>query len=121
MGEAKQLQQFNFTAMTDNAQHGEIVRAVREVAGRDKLEVYGSGRTDAGVHALAQVAHLDVATPLLVGWLETGDGAKQVTVRDGQGRYSNSSAHAASAGTASRKYASTAATCSAGRVEYSSA
>jgi tRNA pseudouridine38-40 synthase len=43
---------------------GEIVRAVREVTGRDKLEVYGSGRTDAGVHALAQVAHLDVATTL---------------------------------------------------------
>jgi tRNA pseudouridine38-40 synthase len=43
---------------------GEVVRAVREVTGRDKLEVYGSGRTDAGVHALAQVAHLDVATTL---------------------------------------------------------
>jgi tRNA pseudouridine38-40 synthase len=43
---------------------GEIVRAVRAVTGRDKLEVYGSGRTDAGVHALAQVAHLDVATTL---------------------------------------------------------
>lgn len=41
---------------------GEIVRAVREVTGRDTLELYGSGRTDAGVHALAQVAHLDVAT-----------------------------------------------------------
>jgi tRNA pseudouridine38-40 synthase len=43
---------------------GEIVQAVRTVTGRDKLEVYGSGRTDAGVHALAQVAHLDVATTL---------------------------------------------------------
>jgi tRNA pseudouridine38-40 synthase len=43
---------------------GEVVRAARAVTGRDKLEVYGSGRTDAGVHALAQVAHLDVATTL---------------------------------------------------------
>jgi tRNA pseudouridine38-40 synthase len=43
---------------------GELVRAVREVTGRDRFEVYGAGRTDAGVHALAQVAHVDVGTPL---------------------------------------------------------
>jgi tRNA pseudouridine38-40 synthase len=43
---------------------GELVRAVREATGRDRFEVYGAGRTDAGVHALAQVAHLDVGTPL---------------------------------------------------------
>jgi tRNA pseudouridine38-40 synthase len=41
---------------------GEIARAVRDVTSRDTFELYGSGRTDAGVHALAQVAHLDVAT-----------------------------------------------------------
>src|SRR5262245_1514005 len=43
---------------------GEIDRAVREVTGRGDFELYGSGRTDAGVHALAQVAHLDVSTDL---------------------------------------------------------
>ena len=43
---------------------GEIDRAVREVTGRRDFELYGSGRTDAGVHALAQVAHLDVSTSL---------------------------------------------------------
>ncbi|HEX7019746.1 MAG TPA: tRNA pseudouridine(38-40) synthase TruA [Gemmatimonadaceae bacterium] len=43
---------------------GEIDRAIREIAGGRKFELYGSGRTDAGVHALAQVAHLDVATNL---------------------------------------------------------
>jgi tRNA pseudouridine38-40 synthase len=41
---------------------GEIDRAVRTITGRTGFELYGSGRTDAGVHALAQVAHLDVST-----------------------------------------------------------
>jgi tRNA pseudouridine38-40 synthase len=43
---------------------GEIDRAVRTVTGRKDFELYGSGRTDAGVHALGQVAHLDVVTNL---------------------------------------------------------
>ncbi|HZR23175.1 MAG TPA: tRNA pseudouridine(38-40) synthase TruA [Vicinamibacterales bacterium] len=43
---------------------GEIDRAVRTVTGRKDFELYGSGRTDAGVHALGQVAHLDVSTTL---------------------------------------------------------
>ncbi len=43
---------------------GEIDQAARKVTGRKDLELYGSGRTDAGVHALAQVAHLDVSTNL---------------------------------------------------------
>jgi tRNA pseudouridine38-40 synthase len=43
---------------------GEVDRAVRTVTGRHDFELYGSGRTDAGVHAAAQVAHLDVATRL---------------------------------------------------------
>jgi tRNA pseudouridine38-40 synthase len=43
---------------------GEIDRAVRTITGRTDFELYGSGRTDAGVHAVAQVAHLDVATAL---------------------------------------------------------
>jgi tRNA pseudouridine38-40 synthase len=43
---------------------GEIDRAAGVVTGRRDFELYGSGRTDAGVHARAQVAHLDVATTL---------------------------------------------------------
>src|SRR5262250_1165218 len=43
---------------------GEIDKAVRRVTGRKDFELYGSGRTDAGVHASAQVAHLDVSTNL---------------------------------------------------------
>ena len=41
---------------------GEIERAIREATGGDDFELYGSGRTDAGVHALAQVAHLDISS-----------------------------------------------------------
>lgn len=43
---------------------GEIDRAARAVTARTDFELYGSGRTDAGVHALGQVAHLDVSTNL---------------------------------------------------------
>jgi tRNA pseudouridine38-40 synthase len=43
---------------------GELDRAIREVGGRKDFELYGSGRTDAGVHALAQVAHLELYTTL---------------------------------------------------------
>jgi tRNA pseudouridine38-40 synthase len=50
---------------------GEIDRVVRDVTGRKDFELYGSGRTDAGVHALAQVAHLDVSTSLAAEALRT--------------------------------------------------
>jgi len=43
---------------------GEIDHAIREVTHVEQFELYGSGRTDAGVHALAQVAHLDIDTTL---------------------------------------------------------
>jgi tRNA pseudouridine38-40 synthase len=43
---------------------GEIDRAIRDVTRRSEFELYGAGRTDAGVHALAQVAHLDLYTDL---------------------------------------------------------
>jgi tRNA pseudouridine38-40 synthase len=43
---------------------GELQRAARLVTHRADFELYGSGRTDAGVHALGQIAHLDVSTTL---------------------------------------------------------
>jgi len=43
---------------------GEIERAVAAVTGVRSFELYGAGRTDAGVHALAQVAHLQIDTRL---------------------------------------------------------
>src|SRR5688500_20161945 len=43
---------------------GEIERAIHTATKRSEFELYGSGRTDAGVHALAQVAHLELYTSL---------------------------------------------------------
>src|SRR5436305_9382120 len=44
---------------------GELQQAIAEAGGRRDFELYGSGRTDAGVHALGQVAHLELQTTLL--------------------------------------------------------
>ena len=43
---------------------GELARAIQEVTRRTEFELYGAGRTDAGVHALAQVAHLEIYSSL---------------------------------------------------------
>jgi tRNA pseudouridine38-40 synthase len=43
---------------------GELQRAVHDGVGVSRFEIYGAGRTDAGVHALAQIAHLDLPSGL---------------------------------------------------------
>ncbi len=43
---------------------GELTSAISTVIESREFELYGSGRTDAGVHALCQVAHLDAKTML---------------------------------------------------------
>jgi tRNA pseudouridine38-40 synthase len=41
---------------------GVLAAALAQITGRE-IAVYGAGRTDAGVHALAQVAHFDIEEP----------------------------------------------------------
>jgi tRNA pseudouridine38-40 synthase len=43
---------------------GTIIKALEEIFGREGFDLQGSGRTDSGVHALMQVAHLEVKTML---------------------------------------------------------
>ena len=51
---------------------GELERAIGSVTREKTFEFMGSGRTDAGVHALRQVAHLDVRKPLPAETLRRG-------------------------------------------------
>lgn len=43
---------------------GELMEAAHRATGHRILELYGSGRTDAGVHAIHQVAHVDFPAEL---------------------------------------------------------
>jgi tRNA pseudouridine38-40 synthase len=43
---------------------GMLYKAADEIFGNQRLEIKGAGRTDSGVHALCQVAHLEVNTML---------------------------------------------------------
>lgn len=44
----------------DRSIQGELLQAAFKVFGTQQVEIYGAGRTDAGVHARGQVAHLAV-------------------------------------------------------------
>jgi tRNA pseudouridine38-40 synthase len=50
---------------------GALETAVKAICG-EQVRVHGAGRTDAGVHALAQVAHCDIAKSFPAGRLRDG-------------------------------------------------
>src|SRR5258707_13187842 len=50
---------------------GALEAAVKAICGED-VRVHGAGRTDAGVHAIAQVAHCDIAKHFVPGRFRDG-------------------------------------------------
>src|SRR5260370_12438719 len=50
---------------------GAIEDAVKAICG-EQVRVHGAGRTDAGVHAIAQVAHCDIAKHFVPGRFRDG-------------------------------------------------
>ena len=64
---------FSGWQIQDNALtvQGSLERAVKAICGED-VRVHGAGRTDAGVHALGQVAHCDIAKHFVPGRFRDG-------------------------------------------------
>src|ERR1700751_1642298 len=72
-----------------------LERAFERVAGRP-TRVHGAGRTDAGVHALAQCAHVDVANKLLspARWTQALNASLPPAIRVLRSRYVPNDFHA---------------------------
>ena len=51
---------------------GELEKVLKEINGGKKVDVHASGRTDAGVHALAQRVHFDLETKITSEKLSKG-------------------------------------------------
>ena len=78
-----------------NTIQDELEYAFRRIGG-DDLRVHGAGRTDAGVHALAQCAHVDVPDRRLTAesWRNALNAVLPETIRTLRCRYVSSDFHA---------------------------
>ena len=64
-----------------NAIQDHLERAIHKISG-ERARVHGAGRTDAGVHALAQCAHVDLAKNLTAArWLRAINAVLPPTIR----------------------------------------
>ena len=72
-----------------------LEKAIRRVVGKT-VRVHGAGRTDAGVHALAQCAHIDLPdrTRSPNEWLRTINGLLPAQIRVMRARYVSNEFHA---------------------------
>jgi tRNA pseudouridine38-40 synthase len=69
--------------------------AVRKVSGQN-VRVHGAGRTDAGVHAIGQCAHVDLANAKFIAekWREALNASLPPTIRVRRSRYVSARFHA---------------------------
>ena len=78
-----------------NTIQDELERAVHQISGA-RVRVHGAGRTDTGVHALAQCAHVDLANRKLTAprWMTALNGVLPPTIRVLRCRYVAGKFHA---------------------------
>lgn len=78
-----------------NTIQDELERAVHQILGA-RVRVHGAGRTDTGVHALAQCAHVDLANRKLTAprWTAALNGVLPPTIRVLRCRYVSENFHA---------------------------
>ena len=78
-----------------NTVQDELERAIHRISGAH-LRVHGAGRTDTGVHALAQCAHVDLPDRRLPPprWVNALNGALPATIRVLRTRYVSEKFHA---------------------------
>jgi tRNA pseudouridine38-40 synthase len=72
-----------------------LERAFKQIAG-ERVRVHGAGRTDAGVHALAQCAHVDIANKFLppARWMRALNALLPPAIRVVRCQYVSSKFHA---------------------------